>query len=294
MIIDAQHHYYVEGFPIADTKERLRWMDEYGISMAIPTNPMRASAESLSKAQSYNDQLATMANGYPERFVFCPTIPIYDEKAAFAELERAQSKAQVRAVFVQPLSWRMTNPGLVRFYEHVADSQILVVMHPVYMDLPVEQVYGSHALGAAIGFPFNTTVAITSLIFSGIFDGCPELKIVLPHLGGALPFLIGRLDAVYVSEVQKLPEPPSEYLKKQFYFDTVVYEREPIEMTLKLVGPERLVFGTDYSCPGKGFVRPAEFLSFIRSLDLSEEAKQQILGGNLAKLLGLEVLVHSQ
>jgi aminocarboxymuconate-semialdehyde decarboxylase len=287
MIIDAQHHYYVEGFPLAAPEERLRWMDEYGITMAIPTNPMRASAENLSKLQSYNDQLATMAKNYPERFIFCPTIPIYDEKAAFAELERAREKSPVRAVFIQPLSWRMDSPGLQRFYEHLAKSQTLIIMHPVYMDLPVEPVYGSHALGAAIGFPFNTTVTITSLIFSGVMEAYPELKIVLPHLGGALPFLIGRLDAVYASGEYKLPKPPSEYLKL-FYFDTVAYQREPIEMTLKLFGPGRLVFGTDYSCPGKGFVRPAEFLSFIRSLDLSAEAKEGILGGNLARLLGLE------
>jgi aminocarboxymuconate-semialdehyde decarboxylase len=292
MIIDAQHHYYVEGFPVADLKERVRWMDEFGITMAIPTNPMRATADTLSKVQTYNDQLAELANSHPNRFVFCPTIPIYNEKTALAELKRVQSKTKVRSVFIQPLSWKMTGPNLLNFYQELAESRILVIMHPVYMDLPVEQVYGSHALGAAIGFPFNTTVAITALIFSGLLESCPNLKFVLPHLGGALPFLIGRLDAVYASEEYKLPKPPSEYLK-HFYFDTVAYQKEPIEMTLKLVGPARLVFGSDYSCPGKGFVRPREFQDFVRTLDLNEEAKQGILGGNLAKLLGLEMLVRS-
>ena len=287
--MDAQHHYYIEGFPIIDLRERLRVMDQFGIDMAVPTNPLRGTADNISNLRSYNDQLLALVEAHPERFIFCPTIPIYDEKAAFAELERVRSKAEVRAVFIQPINWRMDYPKLWPFYEHLADSRTPIIMHPVYMDLPLETVYGSHQIGAAIGFPFNTTVTITWLLFSGLLESFPQLKIVLSHLGGSLPFLIGRLDAVYASGNDKLPKPPSEYLKL-LYFDTVAYQKEPIEMTLRIVGPEKLVFGTDFTCPGKGFVKPGEFLGFIRSLDLSEEEKEGILGNNLAKLLRLKIL----
>jgi aminocarboxymuconate-semialdehyde decarboxylase len=264
-------------------------MDQYGIDMAVLTNPLRTSGGNLPVFRSSNDQLATVAKMYPDRFVFCPSIPIYEGKEAIDELARARSKFQVRAVFIQPVSWKMNSEKLLSLYEELAESNTPVFMHPVYSDLPVEQVYGNHGIGAAIGFPFNTTVAITSLLFSGLLESFPKLKIVLPHLGGGLPFLIGRLDADYNSGDDKLPKPPSEYLK-MLYFDTVSYQKEPIEMTAKVVGPEKLVFGTDFGCPGKAFVKPKEFLNFIRALDLTEEQKLGILGNNLAKLLKLEVL----
>jgi aminocarboxymuconate-semialdehyde decarboxylase len=289
LIIDGQHHYYIEGFPIIEIKEHLRVMDQFGIDVAVLTNPLRTTGGNLSTFRTTNDQLANVVKENPERFVFCPSIPIYDGKEALDELERARSKYEVRGVFIQPVNWRMDSPKLWPLYENLAESNTPVFMHPVYSDLPVEQIYGTHSIGAAIGFTFNTSITITSLIFSGLLETYPELKIVLPHLGGSLPFVIGRLDAAYVPSEFKIPKPPSEYLK-MIYVDTVSYEKEPIEMTLKVMGPKKLVFGTDFSCPGKGFVRPREFLNFIRELDLSEEEKKDILGNNLAKLLRLEVL----
>lgn len=289
MIIDGQHHYYIEGFPIVNASERLGFMDQYGIDVAVPTNPLRATSENLSTVRNYNDKLGTFVNEYPERFVFCPTIPIYEEKAALGELERSRSKFKVSAVFIQPLNWKIESEKLESLYERLVQLDVPIFVHPVYTDLPVEQIYGSHAIGAAVGFPINTTIAITSLLFSGLLESFPRLKIVLPHLGGSLPFLIGRLDAAYESSDSKLPKPPSEYLK-MLYFDTVAYRKEPIVMTLKVVGPKRLVFGTDFSCPGKGFVNPQKFLNFIRSLDITEAEKEGILARNLAQLLKSEVL----
>jgi aminocarboxymuconate-semialdehyde decarboxylase len=72
-------------------------------------------------------------------------------------------------------------------------------MHPVFEDVPIEKTYGDYGMAAGLGFPFNTTVAISRLIFSGLLDSYPRLKFVVPHLGGAFPFLLGRLDAVFDS-----------------------------------------------------------------------------------------------
>ena len=89
MIIDAQHHYYIEGPPPGDINRRLSWMDEYGIDVAILTNPIPfTSVEKLSTLREYNDKIAAVEREYPDRFIACPSIPIFDHKAAIHELER--------------------------------------------------------------------------------------------------------------------------------------------------------------------------------------------------------------
>jgi aminocarboxymuconate-semialdehyde decarboxylase len=288
MIIDAQHHYHIEGSPLADLSSRLGWMDEHGIDVAVLTNPVPfTSAEKLSQMREYNDEIAAVERERPDRFVACPSVPIFDARAAIEELERVVASNDARAVLFQPYSWRMDYDYLAPVFDKLSDLGLPIFMHPVFDDVPVQKTYGDYAMAAALGFGFNTSVAVSRLILSGLLDSYTRLKFVVPHLGGALPFLLGRLEAIYNPQQYRALRPVADYLDS-FYFDIVCYRKDALEFALSVFGAGRLVFGSDYSCPGKNFVRPEMLKDFVASLEIGAEDKEAILGQNLAGLLGIK------
>jgi aminocarboxymuconate-semialdehyde decarboxylase len=292
MIIDAQHHYYIEGSPLVDINRRLNWMDEHRIDVAVLTNPVPfTSVEKLSTLREYNDKIASVEREHPDRFIASPSIPIFDRKAAIEELERVVASNASRAVFIQPYNWRMDYDYLSPVFDKLSDLGLPIFMHPVFDDVPIQKTYGDYAIAAALGFGFNTTVTISRLILSGLLDSYPRLKFVVPHLGGALPFLLGRLEAIYDSQEYRARRPVSDYFDS-FYFDIVCYRKDALEFALSVFGADRLVFGTDFGCPGKNFVRPQMLKEFVESLDISREEKERILGRNLANLLKIKVLAE--
>jgi aminocarboxymuconate-semialdehyde decarboxylase len=293
MIIDAQHHYYVmPGSPPADIATRLGWMEEHGIDVAVLTSPLPfTTTEKLSTLRVYNDKIASVEKEHPDRFVAAPSIPIFDKTAAIEELERVAALNDSRAVLIQPHKWRMDYDYLSPVFDKLTDLGLPIFTHPVFDDVPIQETYGDYAMAAALGFGFNTSVAISRLIFSGLLDSYPKLKFVVPHLGGAIPFLLGRLEAIYDPGEYKAKKPVTDYLDS-FYFDIVCYRREALEFALSVLGAGKLVFGTDYSCPGKNFVRPQMLKEFVESLDVSREEKEGIFGGNLAGLLKIKMVAE--
>jgi len=265
-------------------------MDENGIDVAVLTNPVPfTSVEKLSTLREYNDKIASVEREHPDRFVACPSIPIFDRSAAIDELERVLASNDSRTVFFQPYNWRMDYDYLSPVFDRLSDLGLPIFMHPVFDDVPVQKTYGDYGMAAALGFGFNTTVAISRLILSGLLDSYPRLKFVVPHLGGALPFLLGRLEAIYDPEEYRARRPVADYFDS-FYFDIVCYRKEELEFALSVFGADRLVFGSDYGCPGKNFVRPQMLKEYVESLDVSGEEKEGILGRNLANLLKIKVL----
>ena len=158
--------------------------------------------------------------------------------------------------------------------------------HPVNNDLVgVDDVVDE--MRGVYGFAFNTTVALSCFMTSGILDKYPSLKLVIPHLGGALPFILGRLEIKYNTGDYRASRPPSEYFGN-FYFDVVAYEKKAVEFAASVFGSDRLVFGSDFGCPGENMVQPILFKSYVEGLPISHVEKQKILGGNLADLLKIK------
>lgn len=120
-------------------------------------------------------------------------------------------------------------------------------MHPHYgVGNEHFHAYG-HALFLALGFPFETTVAVSQLVLSGVLDRVPELKLLLAHAGGTLPFLAGRLDSCVAHDLavaKRLKHAPSHYLRR-FYYDAIAYDTPALQCLLAFVGSDRVVFGTD-------------------------------------------------
>jgi aminocarboxymuconate-semialdehyde decarboxylase len=289
MIIDAQHHYHIDFSPFVDINRRLSWMDENGIDVAVLTNPIPyTSVEKLSTMREYNDEIASVEREHPDRFVACPSIPIFDQKAAIDELERVVASNDSKAVFIQPYNWRMDYDYLSPVFDKLSDLGLPIFMHPVFDDVPIQKTYGDYAMAAALGFGFNSSVAISRMIFSGLLDSYPRLRFVVPHLGGALPFLLGRLEAIYDPKEYRASQPVADYFES-FYFDVVCYRSDALKLALSVFGARRLVFGTDYGCPGKNFVRPQMLKEFVESLDIDGAEKEGIFGRNLAELLKIKV-----
>jgi aminocarboxymuconate-semialdehyde decarboxylase len=265
-------------------------MDENAIDVAVLTNPIPfTSAEKLSTLRDYNDRIAMVEKEHPDRFVASPAIPIFDRKAAIDELERVLASNTPRTVFLQPYNWRIDYDYLSPVFDKLSELDLPIFTHPVFDDVSVQKTYGDYAMAAALGFGFNSTVAIARLMLSGLLDSYPRLKFVVPHLGGALPFLLGRLEAIYEPGQYRASRPLAEYFKS-FYFDVVCYRKDALEFAVSVLGADRLVFGTDFGCPGKNFVRPQMLKEFVGSLGISREEREGILGGNLADLLKIKVL----
>jgi aminocarboxymuconate-semialdehyde decarboxylase len=137
-----------------------------------------------------------------------------------------------------------------------------------------------------LGNPFDSALAGCHLIFGGVLDRHPKLRICLPHGGGALPMLVGRIDhgAQVRAEITalRLPQPPSAYMQR-FTYDTIVHSKPVMEFLIQEVGAERIMLGSDY-CFDMGYERPVEFLDQI---NLSSAKRKLILGENAARLLKL-------
>ena len=153
---------------------------------------------------------------------------------------------------------------------------------------PVETIGGDRLrpffLSNLIGNPVDTAVAACHLIFGGVLDRHPKLQICLPHAGGVLPILVGRLDQGWNvrDELKHLPHAPSNYLQR-FTYDTITHSKPTLEFVIKQVGSERVMVGSDY-CFTMGYDRPVQFLDQV---DLTSVQRRMILAGNAERLLKL-------
>jgi len=192
-----------------------------------------------------NEGLFKVFKRNPKKFLFLVMPPLQHTKLATSLLEEYVQKG-AKGVFIG------TNVNGVNldanFLEPIWDAaerlNVPIVLHPVnvFKDR-LEKYYLQNLLGN----PFDTTIAATSLIFGGVLDRHPNLRVVLVHGGGFLPWVVGRLDHGYIvrSEAKSCAQKPSSYLKR-FYYDTVVYKEEILSALIQMVGIERVVFGTDY------------------------------------------------
>jgi aminocarboxymuconate-semialdehyde decarboxylase len=166
-----------------------------------------------------------------------------------------------------------------------------ILAHIEALDLPVflhplETIGGDrlkpYFLSNLLGNPIDTGVAAAHLIFGGVLDRHPKLQICLPHGGGVLPILIGRIDQGWRTraELKHLPQAPSAYLQR-FTYDTITHSKPAIELLVKEIGAERVMVGSDY-CFTMGYDRPVEFLEQV---DLTSAQREMILGGNARRLL---------
>ncbi len=277
---------------LIDPKERLADMARLGIDVqAISPAPFQYyywtdPEVGRATARCVNDRLAEIAAEDPQHFVAMGTVPLQNTEMAIAELTRMVSKLGMRGVEInsnvngEELSIDRLRP----FWAKVEELGVLVFMHP--MGFTEGQRLSDHYLNNLVGQPLESTLAISHLIFGGVLDAHPGLKICIAHGGGFLPMYSGRMDHAYRARSDcrhGVTKEPSEYLK-QLYFDTVVFDRDHLAYLTKRYGADHLMLGTDYPYD----MAEPDPVAFIRGTSALDEAqKAQICGGNAVQLLGI-------
>jgi aminocarboxymuconate-semialdehyde decarboxylase len=270
-----------------DLKVRLRSMDRqrvaiHALSLMPPMVYWGDGALGSRLARAVNDAMAQASRAYPERFVFLATLPMQDPGAAIDEAERAVTDLGCRGIYLGTniKGKELTDPSFLPVFERIDSLRVPVFLHP--LNVIGAQRLTSYYLHNLLGNPFDTAVAAANMIFSGFLDRFPKLDMCLPHAGGALPYLIGRLNRGWKvrQECKALKKPPSSYLRR-FTFDTISHAPESLRYLIDLVGADRVLLGSDY-CFDMGCERPVKA---VADLELSRDDQEKMLGGNAKRLL---------
>lgn len=291
-----------------DVREKLAFMDKHDIDVSVISlaNPwidfLPPTEETFDLARRINDSIEAMCQDPVTRGrLYCMgTLPLSSVEASVAEVERIASLPRVRGVIMGTFGCGkgLDDPALVPLFEAIARNNLVIFLHPHYgVNLPDSgNIDTGHSLSLALGFPFETTYAIARLILSGIFDKIPDLKLMLAHSGGTLPFLAGRLDSCVAHDpavTSKLQHPPSYYLKK-LYYDAVIYHPAGVKTAVDFANPENIMFGTDHPFfpPLKDktnrWASVDSNLAAIHGAGLDETTVAGILGANAARIFNLK------
>ena len=273
-----------------DFNERLSIMDRQGVGMhALSlTQPMVYWADddlSMKLCVAFNDAVSAAHRAHPDRFIGFACLPFQNPHLALEELERAAKLPGIRGIYMATAvrDRELSDRSFFPVYERIADLGLPIFLHPMMINNErLKQYY----LINTIGNPTDTAIAACHLIFGGVLDAFPKLEVSLPHAGGTLPILRGRLDQAFRTrpECKTIPQPPSAYLKR-FTYDTISYSEEIMDELVGLVGADRIMMGSDY-CFDIAYNDPVSLVCGMKSLD--ETQRSHILWGNAARLLRLD------
>jgi aminocarboxymuconate-semialdehyde decarboxylase len=271
-----------------DLKQRLADMDAQGVAVhALSlTGPMVYWADgefSHKLAMTWNDAAVAAHQANPDRFVVLATLPMLDPDRAVDEVNRVSALPGVRGIYMGTnIEGRdLDDPLFEPIFIRIEALGLPVFLHPVPPNLGGKRLQ-PFSLTNLMAFPLDTTVAAAHLIFGGVLDRHPNLLIVLPHAGGALLSLIGRLDHGWkvIPTAKFSAQTPSAYLHR-FMYDTIAHSKPVMEFVISPVGADRIMLGSDYCFP-VGYDRPVEV---VEELHLSSDQRKMILGGTAAKIL---------
>lgn len=274
-------------------QERLADMDAMGVDIqALSVSPYHLFfwAEGGLGATAFrtiNDDLAELVRTHPDRFLGLGAVPLQDTEAAVAELKRCATELGFGGIEISTHieGEEISSPGLEPFWEAVEELGMVVFIHPTGFTQPDR--FTEYYFFNTIGHPLEETICAGRLVFDGVMERHPELKIVFAHGGGFLPVYAGRFDHAYHAREDVrhgLPRPPSEYLS-MFYFDTMVFEPDQLGFLIGKYGADHVLLGTDYPYD-MGESDPLGLIGKVEGL--SPDDVRLITGANAARLLGLQ------
>ena len=274
---------------------RLKDMDRMGVDIqAVSPAPQQTYywAEpglALEVSRMINDRLAEIVATWPDRFVGLGTVPLQNVDMAVTELERCVGKLGLRGVEINPnvAGRELTDPALNldRFFAKARELDIVIFMHPI--GFTHGERFTDHYFNNVIGNPLDTSVGTMRLIFDGMMERHPGLKIVLPHAGGYLAHYWARMDHAWRARPDcrtVIKKAPSSYLKK-FYFDTIAFDPEMLRNLIDKYGPQQVLLGTDYPFD-MGEDDPVGLIESVPRLKAEEKA--MIMGRTAARLLKIK------
>jgi predicted TIM-barrel fold metal-dependent hydrolase len=317
MVIDIFNHYVAEktltllertpgftgssrgfGKTASDPDQRLAMMDKYGvdiqaISQTTPAITGFSPQDAAELCRICNDDNYALCKAYPKRFVNICMISLLDMDSAMREFDRAVNELDCRGITI---SSNQEGKGLdsreyFPFYEKMAKHDLPILLHPAnWGSYPLVEMKTRWRMMHVFGWPFDTTQAVWSLIFGGVLDSFPSLKIVTHHMGGMIPYFARRIEVQFNRMLKdKLPRDITAYWGN-IYGDTAVDgTRAAYPCGYAFFGPNRLLFGTDYPAgleEGEDFIR--ENLAGVKAMDIPREDMDKILGGNAQGMLKID------
>jgi aminocarboxymuconate-semialdehyde decarboxylase len=262
-------------------------VDVQAVAVAVYQYYYWADAELGAKiARVINEEFVESTAAYKGRFLPLGTVPLQDTDAALQELRYLANELGMRGIEIgtHVEGEEISSPRLDPFWAEVEALGLVVVIHTQGATHP--QRLADHNFVNIIGHAFEATLATAHLIFDGVVERHPDLKIVVVHGGGYLPAYAGRIDHGWEAREdvrEGVPQLPTTYLRK-FYFDTMVFEPDQVEYLVDTYGADHVMLGTDYPYD-MGDDDPLALLG--ASTGLKQEQVDLIAGGNAARLLGL-------
>ncbi|HXZ21108.1 MAG TPA: amidohydrolase family protein [Candidatus Acidoferrales bacterium] len=261
-------------------------VDTQVISLTTPGTHVETGANAARLASLVNDTFARVVSDKKGRFAAYATLPLNDPAASVRELERACTQLGMRGalLFSNVNGAALADARYWPLYEAADALEAVLHIHPT---APVGvEAMTEFWLMPLVGFLMDTTLAAAKLVFAGVPEKFPRIHWVLSHLGGAIPYLAERLDRGFYAFQEcraNIERPPSEYLK-QFYYDTVNFDGNALQLAIRFAGADHILAGSDY--PHQIGSIPS-MLESIRGLTIAESDRAKILHENAARLYGL-------
>lgn len=261
-------------------------VDRQVVTMTTPGTHVETPERAAELAQIVNDSYAKVIAERGQYYSAFGTLPLNDPEASVAELARGASELGLQGfqLFSNVNGVALSDERYWPLYEKAAALNLVFIIHPT-SPVGVEAMT-DYWLMPLLGFTFDTSLAAAKLIFSGVVERFPQIKWVLCHAGGTLPYLAERLDRGYEAFKEcreNIDRSPSEYLK-DFYFDTVNFDPQAMQLAVDFAGPDQILAGSDYPHQIGSLEK---MIAVIEALDLSEADKEKVRSINAQKLLGL-------
>ena len=282
----------------ADAEARLALMDRYGVdvqalSQTAPVLLGYNAEEAAEICRVSNDDNFALCKAYPRRFVNICMISLLDMKSAMKEMERCIGELDCRGVTVQSNQngKGLDSPEYFPFYAKLVEHDLPLLIHPTHWEsYPLVDMDKGWRMMHVFGWPFDTTQAVWRMIFGGVLDRYPALKVVTHHMGAMLPYFARRIESNFIRHFKdKIPRYITEYWGN-IYGDTAVDGTvAAYPCGYAFFGPDRLMYGSDYPFgteAGEDYIR--ENLAGVRAMQIPARDMEKILGGNAKKLLKIK------
>lgn len=272
-----------------DYDMRIKHMDEAGIDISVvsltcPNVYWGDQETSCQAARESNDTMAEAQRAHPSRIRWFTSLPWQYPEAAVQELKRTCDNGASGVMVLANIDGvSLTDPMFAPIWAEIDRRGLPVLVHPTDPPGAQQMDMTKFDLSWSVGFMFDTTLAITRMIFEGFFDQYPNLKLIASHAGGALPYLAGRFakgNEVEIPQRRKMQREPIDYLR-HIYYDCICYSPATLQFMVSVVGQEQVMFGTDWPHQvhdTKG--------AFANTAALPQAQCSAVRGGNALRVFG--------
>ena len=280
-----------------DPAIRLKECDEAGVGVQVLSTVPVLFAYQLPLARGddlarlLNDHVAALCREHPRRFIGLGTLPMQAPDRAVRELDRCVTQLGLPGIEIgsHVNDWNLSEPALFPVFARAEELGAAVFVHP--WDMMGEARMRKYWLPWLVGMPAEVSLAICSVIFGGVLERLPRLRIAFAHGGGAFPGTLGRIERGFQARPDLVavdnPHPPSRYLKR-IYVDSLVHDAGALRFLLGVFGPDRIALGSDYPFP-LGEERPG---SLIDSLHLPADVRERLRSGTALEWLGRQAAAY--